>query len=212
MITTSWGYTLLDVDAMPDILSQEEFNSMTANKYALDSRVSSTIKSVTASIRNYCGWHIATSQSCELVLNAQDLQIVRKYSDILIQLPYRFVSTIDKIIVNAKKVEGEWVGDEVEEFSYTYNGHVTAFDTHIDSRKSTIVVIATVGLTDTDALKGLIANKVSHVLNGTGGINSESAGGVSISYNTSYVNGAKANSFMTDDKELLNAYKVVDLL
>lgn len=212
MITTSWGYTLLDVDAMPDILTQEEFNSMTANKYALDSRVPSTIKSVTASIRNYCGWHIATSQSCELVLNAQDLQITRRYSDLLIQLPYRFVSAIDRIIVNAHKENGEWVGDEVEEFSYTYNGHVTAFDAHIDSRKSTIVVIATVGLTDTEALKGLIVNKVSHVLNGTNGINSESAGGVSISYNTSYVNGAKANSFMTDDKELLNAYKVVDLL
>lgn len=212
MIQTSWGYTLLDVDSMPDILTQEEFNSTTANKYALDSRVPSTIKSVTASIRNYCGWHIATSQNCELVLNAQDLQITRKYSDILIQLPYRFVSAISKIVVNATKVDGEWVGDEVDDFTYTYNGHVTAFDTQIESRKSTIVVIATVGLADTEALKGLIANKVSQVLNGTNGINSETAGGVSISYNSSYVNGAKANAFMTDDKELLNTYKVVDLL
>lgn len=212
MIATSWGYTLLDVDTMPDILTPEEFNSMTANKYALDSRVLSTIKSVTASIRNYCGWHIATSQKCELVLNAQDLQITRKYSDVLIQLPYRFVSMISKIIVNAKQADGEWVGDEVEEFSYTYNGRVTAFDTHIESRKSTIVVIATVGLTDTDALKGLIANKASHVLNGTYGVQSETAGGVSISYNNSYVTGAKANSFMTDDKELLSSYKIIELL
>ena len=211
MIQTSWGYTLLDVDSMPDIITQEEFNSMTANKYALDTRVSSAIKSVTASIRNYCGWHIADSQRCELVLNAQNLRITRKYSDINIQLPYRFVSNVEKVILNATKENNEWVGDECE-FSFTYNGFLTAYDACIDSRKSTIVVIATVGLTDTDAIKGLIVNKVSHVLNGTGGIQSETAGGVSITYNASYVSGAKANSFMTDDKELLNSYKVVDLL
>lgn len=211
MIQTSWGYTLLDADDMPEILTQEEFNSMTANKYALDSRVLSAIKSVTAAVRNYCGWHIAGSQRCELVLNVQNLHITRKYSDMIIQLPYRFVSDVEKVIFNATKEDDEWVGDEYE-FDFTYNGKLTVYDAEVCSRKSKVVIIATVGLTDTDAIKGLIASKVGHILSGTFGVQSESAGGLSISYSTSFVNGAKPTSLMTDDKELLNSYKIVELL
>jgi hypothetical protein len=211
MIQTSWGYTLLDAESMPDILTQEEFNSMTANKYALDSRVQSAIKSVTAAVRNYCGWHIAGSQRCELVLNAQDLQLTRKYSDILIQLPFKYISDVEKVIFNATKENDEWVGDEYE-YSVAYNGRLTVYDANIDSRKSTIVVIATVGLSFTDDIKSIICNKVAHVLSGTYGVQSETAGGLSISYSSSFVNGAKASALMTDDKELLNAYKVVELL
>lgn len=211
MIQTSWGYTLLDADDMPEILTQEEFNSMTANKYALDSRVLSAIKSVTAAVRNYCGWHIAGSQRCELVLNVQNLHITRKYSDMIIQLPYRFVSDVEKVIFNATKEDDEWVGDEYD-FDFTYNGKLTVYDAEVCSRKSKVVIIATVGLNDTDAIKGLIASKVGHMLSGTFGVQSESAGGLSISYSTSFVNGAKPNSLMTDDKELLNSYKIVELL
>lgn len=211
MMMTSWGYTLLDVDSLPSIMTVEEFNEMTANKYALDSRLASTIQSVTASIRAYCGWHIATALRCELVLNAQDLHITRKYSDIILQLPYKYVSSVEKVIVNATKENNVWSGDEYD-FSYNYNGSITIYDADIDSRKSNIVVIATVGLSDVDALKGLIASKVSHILNGTTGVISESAGGVSVSYSSSFVNTAKSNSLLTDDKELLNHYKIVELL
>lgn len=211
MIATNWGYDLLEVSALPDILTVEEFNTMTANKFALDSRVASTLKSVTASIRNYCGWHIANSQRCRLVINAKDLHITRKYSDLLIQLPYRFVSDVEKVIFNATKEDDEWVGDEYD-FDFTYNGQLTVYDAEVCSRKSKVVIIATVGLTDTDAIKGLIANKVGHMLSGTFGVQSESAGGLSVSYSTSFVNGAKPNALMTDDKELLNSYKIVELL
>ena len=86
------------------------------------------------------------------------------------------------------------------------------YDAQIDSRKSTIVVVATVGLSITDDIKSIICTKVSHILSGTYGVQSETAGGLSISYSSSFVNGAKASSLMTDDKEILNAYKVVTLL
>lgn len=212
MIMTSWGYTLLDAEDMPEILTQDEFNVMTANKYALDSRVQSAIKSVTAAVRNYCGWHIAGSQRCELVLNVQDLQITQNYCDVLIQLPFKFISDVEKVLINAtKNDDGTWVGDEYE-YSAAYGGRLTVYDAQIDSRKSTIVIIATVGLSMTDDIKSIICNKVSHMLSGTYGVQSETAGGLSISYSASFVNGAKASSFMTDDKELLNAYKIVTLL
>lgn len=206
MIMTSWGYTLLDVDSLPEILSVNEFNSMTANKYALDSRVASTIQSVTSSIRAYCGWHLATALRCELVLNAQDVRVSRKYSDIVLQLPFKYISSIEKVVINATKENNTWVGDECD-FNY-YNESITVYDAYMDSRKSNIVIIATVGLTDLDAIKGLIATKVSHILNGTLGVVSESAGGVSVSYSANFINTAKPNALLTDDKELLNHYKV----
>jgi hypothetical protein len=184
---------------------------MTANKYALDSRVQSALKSVTASIRNYCGWHVAGSLNCELTYNVCDLHLTRKYSDLLIQLPFRFVSSVSRVILNAEKVDGVWTGDEYD-FDFTYNGKLTVYDAEVCSRKSKVVIIATVGLNDTDAIKGLIASKVGHILSGTYGVQSESAGGLSISYSSSFVNGAKPNALMTDDKELLNSYKIVELL
>lgn len=218
MIVTNWGYSLLDVDALPDILTVNDFNAMTANRFALDGRVVSTLKSVTAAVRNYCGWHIATSQRCELVINIQDLQFTTKYSDLILQLPYKFVTNIESVIINAKKevVDEEtiWVGDNITDFNYKYSGSLTLYDAAylVDSRKTNVVIIATVGVNDTDALKSLIATKASHILSGTYGVQSETAGGLSVSYNSSFVNGAKANAFMTDDKELLNSYKITELL
>lgn len=208
---TNFGYSILDVATMPEILSVEDFNSMTANKYALDARVADTIKSVTAAIRTYCGWHIAPSLKSELVLNVEDLTIYRKYNDVSVSLPYTFISSIDKVYINAYKEDDEWTGDECE-FSYKHNGQITLYDAFIESRKSNIVIIANVGLVDDDALKSVIANKVSQVLNGTFGVQSESAGSVSITYSSSYINGAKSTSFMTDDRELLNNYKIRTLL
>lgn len=208
---TNFGYSIENVSVMPEILSEEEFNSMTANKFALDGRVADTIKSVTASIRNYCGWHIAPQELCVLVLNSQDLRISGKYCDINIQLPYRYVNSIEKVIINAKFEDNNWIGDEVE-FNFNHLGFLTLYDTHFDSRRSNVVIFANAGISDTDALKGLIANKVSNVLSGTYGIQSESAGGVSITYNSNFVNGSKPNCFMTDDKELLNSYKLIDIL
>ena len=136
----------------------------------------------------------------------------RNYSDLLIQLPFKYISDVEKVIINATKNEdGTWVGDEYE-YSVAYDGRLTVYDAQIDSRKSTIVIIATVGLSFTDDIKSIICNKVAHVLSGTYGVQSESAGGLSISYSSSFVNGAKASALMTDDKEILNAYKVVELL
>ena len=62
-----------------------------------------------------------------------------------------------------------------------------------------------------DDLKGLIVNKVSAVLSGTYGIQSETTGSVSVSYNSSFV-GTKSSSLMTDDKDLLLSYRISSLV
>ena len=210
MINTQWGYTILDVDVMPEILTVADFNAYTSNKFALDSRIASTIKSVTATVRNYCGWHIANQQRIELKLNCTDVKVSTFHGDVIIQLPFAYVANIEKVIVNAYKDNDIWLGDECE-FDVTHYGCITAYDVNVDSRKSSIVIIATVGLADMDDLKGLIVNKVSAVLSGTYGIQSETTGSVSVSYNSSFV-GTKSSSLMTDDKDLLLSYRISSLV
>ena len=33
-LLTTWGYTITDADELTDMMSEEEFNQLTANKYA----------------------------------------------------------------------------------------------------------------------------------------------------------------------------------
>lgn len=65
---TPWGYS---VDSIPGIITVEQFNSMTGNRWASDSRIESAIASASASIRAYCGWHVAPSLTCTMVLDGE---------------------------------------------------------------------------------------------------------------------------------------------
>lgn len=211
---TNYGYSISS-NTLPIILSVEEFNQRTANKYVLDSRIESTIASATSTIRNYCGWHLATSVSCEIELTFDDLHIVRNGCDLLIQMPIRFFSSIDHIYLGATKEDGHWTGDTCQ-YAFKPNGIVKIYNAPIYNRYDKVVIQFTAGLTSDllDGLKAIITQRVAHTLSGvnTLGINSESAGGVSISYNNTFVNNAKATALMSDEKEFLQPFKVSELL
>ena len=58
---TTWGYELPDAESLADIISVEEFNTMTAGRYTGDVRISSGIAAASLALRNYCGWHLTGS-------------------------------------------------------------------------------------------------------------------------------------------------------
>lgn len=66
MLLTPWGYSV-DADAMPDLITREQFDLMTDGRYASDGRVDEAIKAASAAIRNHCGWHVAPALTCEYV-------------------------------------------------------------------------------------------------------------------------------------------------
>lgn len=209
---TNWGYS---VSTLPNILSVEEFNQRTANKYVLDSRIENTIASATSTIRNYVGWHLATNVACEIELTFDDLHIVRNGSDLLVQLPIRFFDSIEHIYLGARKENNIWVGDECP-YSFKSDGIVKIYNAPYYQRYDRLVIQFTAGLTDglLDGLKAIITQRVAHTLSGVGmlGINSESAGGVSVSYSNTFMNNAKATSLMSDEKEFLQPFKVSEML
>lgn len=200
MILTSWGYTLTALDNLPDMLTVEEFNTFTANKYASDSRVSGNIKAADAAIRNYCGWHIYPGAACKLLSTVQNARVSRVGGDVLIQLPARFVS----------EVESVKIGGDTCEFTFETNGLLRVYDVSICDRKTAVEVEYTAGVPANmmDAIKELIAHRVTHALASSSGVQSETAGGVSITYSANWINSARATALADDNKEVLQPYRL----
>ena len=201
-IVTNWGYTLTELEELPGLLSLEEFNTFTANKYAGDMRISSEISAACASIRNCCGWHISPAAACELEEHIlyEDGRIKRRGSDLMIQLPARFVASVSNVMIN---------DDVIEDYILERNGILWLLN--VDprlSRKTKITVAYTAGLDDLPAIKELIAHMVTHALAVPAGITSEAAGGVSVTYNASWVKSARATALPDDNREVLAPYRL----
>lgn len=201
MILTSWGYTLNDVDALPDFLTEEEFNTLTANKYSGDVRIAPEIKAAQSAIRNYVGWHLAGSLECSYQVRARSKSISTVDRDTMIQLPARYVSEIRTVTID---------GAEAEDYEIQTNGILTLFDILPDDRKAQINVTYVAGLPDNMiyAVKDIVMHRITHALANSYGIQSESSGGVSITYSASWANSASASVLAATDKEELEPYRL----
>ena len=202
MIQTRWGYSMPDLDALPDMLSDEEFDEFTANRYAGDIRIAPNIKAACSAIRNYCGWHVYPSASCEMTVLMNNKRVTRVDSDLLIQLPAAFVTEVTSVTVDGV----EYVA------TCEMNGILRVYDVDFSTLKrySPIVVTYTAGIgdDDMDSIMELIANMVTHATASSNGITSEAAGGVSVTYNANWVNSARATALPDDNKEVLAPYRV----
>lgn len=203
MMQTIWGYTITDADALPGMLTVEEFNAITANKYAGDARVAPNLDAACAAIRNWCGWHVYPAMSCSMTerLLAGNGRIKRAGTDLLIQLPAAFVSAVAHVTIDATPFD---------DFDLGPNGILRLFDVGWMTRKTQITVTYTAGLPDglMGGIKELIAGRVNHALAQPYGVQSESAGGVSVTYSASWAASASASALPDDNKETLAPFKV----
>lgn len=204
-LLTTWGYTITDADELTDMMSEEEFNQLTANKYAGDVRITPNLSAACMGIRNYCGWHVYPAQECSFTerLLSGNGWIKRVGTDILIQLPAAYVTDVSSV-----KIDGE----SSEDFTFEANGLVRVFDVyqHAVTRKTVITVAYTAGVSGAlmGGLKELVAHRITHALASSNGVNSETAGGVSVTYNANWINSARATALPDDNKEVLAPYKV----
>lgn len=202
-LLTNWGYTLTDADSVPSMLAVDEFDEFTADKYSGDVRTEANIKAAEAAIRNYCGWHVSPSLECELSITFFDKRVATVGGGILIQLPAAFVSSVNSVYVD---------GAEVETYVLETNGVLRIYGLNwYGIRKYTpIVVRYTAGVSADMAagLKELIAHRVTHALASSAGVQSETAGGVSITYNASWTNNARATALADDNLQVLQPYKL----
>lgn len=210
-----WGYTY-DAETLPDFLTTQEFSNFTNGKFGTtDTRIASNITSVTAAIRNYCGWHISPSLTCGMLYNVHDLRDAFVGPDLLIQLPATFVSGVTKIVLGAKwntEVD-DWDGEIItdpDRFDVQQGGLLRVYDVGSLDRKAKIFVKYEAGLPSTNiaVIKELTANKVTHAVTNVYGVTSEAAGGVSVTYNSTWSGRSSSTTLADDSREVLNAYKV----
>lgn len=202
-LQTQWGYTITDADALTEMLSEADFDTMTANKYAGDVRIEPNIAAACAAIRNYCGWHVYPALACSMTerLLAGNGRVKRAGADILIQLPATFVSAVTEVTVG---------GIAHTDYDIASNGIIRLFDVGRIDRKTQVIVKYVAGLPEgmMDGVKDLIAGRVNHALAQPYGVQSESAGGVSVTYSASWAASASASSLPDDNKEVLAPFKV----
>lgn len=211
---TPWGY-IIDSETLPDFITANEFNLYTNNKFSGDTRVNANIPSATASIRNYCGWHISPNLTCGMLYRVQDLRDAFIGSDLLIQLPATFVTGIEKIVLDAVwDVEADdWKGEIVDSDNFDIgmgDGLLRIYDVGRRDRKSNIFIKYQAGLPETEieVIKELTAHRVVHAVSSSYGVMSESVGGVSVSYNASWAGNTRSTALPDDNREVLETYKV----
>lgn len=201
-LLTTWGYTLTGVDSLDNLLTVEDFDVFTDRKYSNNyAKVSAEISAACAAIRNYVGWHLGPSLDCELNTTFLDQRAVKVGGDILIQLPARYVSEVTSVEVN---------GTECDAYVLDPSGLLRVIGVCPASRYAPIKVTYTAGLPEAllAPIKELIAHRVTHSVAVPSGITSEASGGVSVTYNATWINNSRATALAGDNKELLIPYRV----
>lgn len=197
-LLTNWGYTLVNASALPVAITDAEFNTYTGGKYTGDARISPGIKAATLALQNYCGWHLFGAEACKISWTIKNRGIIITGRDLLIQLPTRMITGITSVTIN---------GEATTDFTFQPNGLLTVYDVSISSRRDLIEVVYTAGVTDSDALKELVADMVTLKLAKSYGVTSEAAGGVSITYNSSWTNGSY-DRVLENNAAMLHPYRL----
>ena len=202
-LVTIWGYEVKDMDTLPEMLETIEYDRFTADKYAGDARTAGNIMAAEAAIRNYCGWHIYPSLPCVLGTTFFDRRVTLTSGIIMIQLPAAYVTSVESVTIG---------GAQYDTFVLDANGLLRIFDVSLSGLKaySPIVIEYTAGLPEElmAGIKELIAHRVTHALASTAGVQSETAGGVSVTYNATWTNNSRATALADDNKEVLAPYKI----
>lgn len=211
---TPWGY-IVDAESLPNLITAEDFSNYTNGKFGTtDTRISANIASASASIRNYCGWHISPSLTCGMLYNVRDLRDAFVGGDLLIQLPATFVTSVEKVVLGAVwDAEAEdWRGEIItdpERIDYGMgDGLVRVYDVGTLDRRAKVFIKYTAGFTPSaiPVVKELASAGVVHALTNSYGVASEAAGGVSVSYAAS-LSGKGSTALTNDTRAALDAYK-----
>lgn len=180
-LLTSWGYTLTDVDTLPVLITETDFNTMTGGRFTGDTRISSALSAASLALQNYCGWHLSGPLKCKIQWNIKNRGIIRNGMDLIVQLPARLVSSIESV-----KIDNEATTD----YMLNPNGHLTIYDAVVSGRRTIVEVVYNAGVVSSSGVQELVAQMASLELSKSYGITSEAAGGVSITYNSSWTNGS----------------------
>lgn len=198
-LLTRWGYALTTENNLPDLLTAEEYNAITGNRFSGDVRIAPAIKAASQAIRNYCSWHVAPSLACKLTTSVYDKRVTRVQDGVQIQLPAMFVSSITSIKVG---------GEDKPIYILDSNGMLLVMDVDRFADPTTSIEVEYIAGIADDAIKDLVASQVNHSVAQSYGVTSEASGGVSVTYNNAWSGGGQASYLNEYAREILAPYRL----
>lgn len=201
-LVTTWGYTVDGIDVLPNILETDGYNVFTANKYSGDGRSAANLRAASAAVRNFCGWHVFPSLACTFSSTFFDKRVSRIPYCIMVQLPATYVTEVSSVSIDGK---------DVTSYVIDPDGLLRIRYGCLQLEPWTPIVVkyqAGITLQMAAAIQELVAHRVTHALASSNGVQSEAVGGVSITYNATWTNNARATALADDNKEVLSPYRL----
>lgn len=194
MLWTPWGYDIDDdtLEAVPALVTPDDIATASGGRIAAsDPRLPGVCASVSAAIRNWCGWHVAPALPCVVDTTIDDR---------IAYLPAKHVREVKSVACGADDIAGfQWRRDGLVRLSCrpsrrgSWGAYRIAYVAGVDLESSALV-----GVASQIALNQLVASP---------GVRNESVGQVSMSYNTA--DGVAGGiTLHKRDRELLAAYRL----
>lgn len=199
-LLTTWGYTLTNLETLPDFITVEEFNAYTGNKYAGDARIAGAIAAASQGIRDSVCWHLYPTAPCKLEMVGLDKRITKTLYGLQIQLPACYVTAVSRVNID---------GVDLTNFALETSGILRVYNAGCRIN-SVIIIEYTAGLPESliSTIKDIAAARAVKPLAQSYGVNSESAGGVSISYNSAWASDTSASLLQSVEKAALEPYSL----
>jgi len=202
-LLTNWGYELPEIDVLPGLIDLDAFNEITAAKYGTDKRTVPNIEAASAAVRNYCGWHVFPTLQCRLETTFYDKRVTSTWGGVMVQLPATYVTGVDHVSIG---------GVDYSTYVIEPDGILRVYGVSWQDVKpwTPVLVEYKAGISAGMAagLRELVAHRVTHALASTYGVQSEAAGGVSVTYNATWTNNSRATALADDNKEVLSPYRL----
>lgn len=186
MTETDWGYS---VDELQPILSVENFRLLCPGLSSTDEQIAAVLDAVGASVRNYCGWHVAPNLQCDYIGEGEGRLLV---------LPAMGVTAVSSLEVE---------GAAVDSYEWTAAGMLRLVSSTFPDKWRSVECVYNAGF-DAGAIGQVVAQIASNALAAAPGVASERAGNVSINYNQTGAGITGGVSLLPRDYALLAPYKL----
>lgn len=185
-VQTPWSYT---VPTLPSLISVAQFKSLCPGMSSTDTEIQAALDSVSAAVRDWCGWHVAPSLECTFTGEGEGRLLV---------LPAMGMTAVSSL---------EIAGVSVDSFEWTAAGMVRLTSGVFPDSWRSVECVYTAGFT-AGAIGQVVAQIASNALAAAPGVANERAGNVSITYNQTGAGITGGVSLLPRDLAILAPYKL----
>lgn len=185
-VQTPWGYT---VESLSSMITVAQFKSLCPGMSSTDTEIQAALDTVSAAIRDWCGWHVSPSLECTFTGEGEGRLLV---------LPGMGVTAVDSLTINGEALTG---------YEWTAAGMVRLKSGVFPDIWRSVECVYTAGFT-AGAIGQVVAQIASNALAAAPGVANERAGNVSITYNQTGAGITGGVSLLPRDYAILAPYKL----